>query len=323
MELNMPWVHSPFFEEELAKRQLSEDQKALAETYHKEGYLHLKNVVDSSRVDALVAELSGKHDDKFSFEDPRSLDLWRESEKVAQLAALPELTSLIEALYGRKPIPFQTLNFKYGSQQRAHSDTIHFNSLPKSYMCGVWVALEDVDEENGTLSYYPGSHHLAEYDYSMFHKHFNKKHEAMAHRKDYTNHYEPFIEKLMQHRGIKATNLKAKKGDVLIWSANLVHGGLPVKDKNRTRWSQVTHYFFEDCLYTTPMLSNPVAGEWFLRQIRNIGTGEIHKGTYNGQEVNRKRITGQRTLISSQAGLTKRDIDIFIGRVYNKLFGKR
>jgi hypothetical protein len=35
------------------------------------------------------------------------------------------------------------------------------------------------------------------------------------------------------------------KGDVLIWHANLVHGGSPVKNKNRTRKSLVAHYLTE------------------------------------------------------------------------------
>jgi ectoine hydroxylase-related dioxygenase (phytanoyl-CoA dioxygenase family) len=29
-------------------------------------------------------------------------------------------------------------------------------------MCGVWIALEDVDERNGPLVYLPGSHKLPE-----------------------------------------------------------------------------------------------------------------------------------------------------------------
>ena len=43
-----------------------------------------------------------------------------------------------------------------------HSDAIHFNSDPPGFMCGVWVALEDIDMDNGPLVYYPGSHKLPE-----------------------------------------------------------------------------------------------------------------------------------------------------------------
>ena len=32
--------------------------------------------------------------------------------------------------------------------------------MPEGFMCGVWVALEDMDMENGPLVYYPGSHKL-------------------------------------------------------------------------------------------------------------------------------------------------------------------
>jgi hypothetical protein len=46
-----------------------------------------------------------------------------------------------------------------------------------------------------------------------------------------------------------------KRGEVLIWHANLLHGGKPVQDRSSRRWSQVIHYFFSDCLYTTPLRS--------------------------------------------------------------------
>jgi hypothetical protein len=36
-----------------------------------------------------------------------------------------------------------------------------------------------------------------------------------------------------------------KKGQAIIWHANLLHGGSPQTDKAKTRNSQVTHYYFE------------------------------------------------------------------------------
>ena len=37
---------------------------------------------------------------------------------------------------------------------------MHFNTEPPGLMCGVWVALEDIDMDCGPLVYYPGSHRL-------------------------------------------------------------------------------------------------------------------------------------------------------------------
>ena len=37
-----------------------------------------------------------------------------------------------------------------------------------------------------------------------------------------------------------------KKGQVVIWDSNTIHGGGFVADKTATRTSQVTHYFFDD-----------------------------------------------------------------------------
>lgn len=48
-----------------------------------------------------------------------------------------------------------------------------------------------------------------------------------------------------------------EKGQAVIWAANLLHGGAPQKDRERTRHSQVTHYFFEGCKNFAPLLSSP------------------------------------------------------------------
>ena len=38
----------------------------------------------------------------------------------------------------------------------------------------------------------------------------------------------------------------AKKGDLLVWHANLLHGGEKVVDQNSTRKSMVLHYYAND-----------------------------------------------------------------------------
>src|SRR5262249_28209095 len=65
-----------------------------------------------------------------------------------------------------------------------------------------------------------------------------------------------------------------RKGDTLIWAANLLHGGSHQRDLNATRWSQVTHYFFENCCYITPMNSDLPIGKLQVRDLTNIATGD-------------------------------------------------
>ena len=53
-----------------------------------------------------------------------------------------------------------------------------------------------------------------------------------------------------------------RRGQTLLWASNLLHGGSPQRDKSRTRYSQVTHFFFEGCRYWTPLHSDGEDIEW-------------------------------------------------------------
>ena len=68
----------------------------------------------------------------------------------------------------------------------------------------------------------------------------------------------------MEAKGVQPTPLKIKKGSALIWSANLLHGGIPVENPEKiSRLSQATHYYFEGCKhYYAPMFSNPLEGDY-------------------------------------------------------------
>lgn len=53
-----------------------------------------------------------------------------------------------------------------------------------------------------------------------------------------------------------------------------MHGGTKQLDPSRTCWSQVTHYFFDECAYYTPMMSDPFYGSIAFRTLTNIMTGQ-------------------------------------------------
>jgi len=283
---NLPWIESPFFEEIFKSKKLSKEQIEIVQDYHQNGFVVIPGILPETLIDKVREDTKNKAFDpnfpiKTTRDDKRVQDFWTVSEACRELAIYPAILDILQMLYDRTPIPFQTLNFCVGTQQRAHSDTIHFSSLPARFMCGVWVALEDITEENGPVFYYPGSHRLPEYDFSLI------KSEAETGSYAEYSQYEDFIEKIVATEQLKEKKFLAKKGDCLIWSSNIIHGGSPLLNKDATRWSQVTHYFFEDCYYYTPMLSNMVTKELFLRnRLKNIKTGKKVIQSYNGKKLN-------------------------------------
>jgi ectoine hydroxylase-related dioxygenase (phytanoyl-CoA dioxygenase family) len=183
----------------------------------------------------------------------RIMDAWHLSANVKQVALNPRILAILEELFGRKPLPFQTLNFPFGTQQAAHSDTIHFDSIPQDFMVGVWVALEDMDMDNGPVCYYPGSHKLPRVTMQTI--------GVEADSSNYSPHYEDAIRDLVKREGLEPEYALIKKGQALIWAANLLHGGAEQRDMSRSRYSQVTHVYFEGCRYYTPLMSSDPGSE--------------------------------------------------------------
>src|SRR5690606_6055959 len=90
--------------------------------------------------------------------------------------------------------------------------------------------------------YYPGSHKLPYYlnaDYD------NEGNDFLIGKYDYTA-YENMLEKKIKENNLEKKIFRAKKGDLLIWHANLFHGGEPHPNKNKTRKSMVFHYYREN-----------------------------------------------------------------------------
>lgn len=225
--------------------QIASSHDALLEPYEREGFLVHDFNFCPDLIEACAEVTRG-----FVGAATRVQDLWRQENCVRTLGAHPDVIALLSALYKRRAFPFQTLNFTKGTEQGVHSDTIFFNSEPAHFMCGVWVALEDMDLENGPLVYYAQSHKR-----------------PISTLRDITKsgHKDLYAFFEAEAKNYKKTLGLIKKGQAVIWSANVLHGGSPIRDIDRTRLSQVTHYYFEDCVYSTPILEDTQHGKALIR----------------------------------------------------------
>ena len=188
--------------------------------------------------DAAWADAADQHAGRYN----RVMNGWRRAPGVRALAAHPGVEAFLAAAYAAEPFAFQTLTFERGSEQAPHADSFHFTADPIRRMCGVWFALEDIDDDAGPLIVYPLSHSLALISPS----------ELDADGKDVESLFEAYqvrVSELISE--LHPERLAIKKGQAIVWASNLVHGGAPQRDAARTRRSQVTHYFFRGDDYYT------------------------------------------------------------------------
>jgi len=215
----------------------------------------------------------------------RVQDAWLVNGAIKRLAVNERVLAFLSELYQKEAFAFQTLNFPRGSQQGVHSDTYHFNSIPVGFMCGVWIALEDIHPDSGPLQYYPGSHRLPVFA--------NKDLPGND-----MNAYVQHVEAAVGGAGIARETAKITRGQAFIWAANLFHGGSPIADPARTRLSQVTHYYFKGCSYFTPLATAP--GKTFWREPYDIGAGRFVANADRSHRPGLKYRVGERLKIWSK-----------------------
>jgi hypothetical protein len=214
---------------------------------------------------------------------PRLQDGWIDHDSIRALALEPVVLDLLRHLYGREPFAFQTLNFAVGSEQHFHSDAVHFHSYPHGFMCGVWIALQDVQTESGPLIYFPGSHRLP----YLSARSLNLDRDAVMDEPHPQRFFEPSWQQAVNEQAFEKQQFLPKRGEVLIWHANLLHGGEPVQDRSSRRWSQVNHYYFANCLYTTPMRNfSACEGGTCLRNPFDLAKGTARYSNADWQDVN-------------------------------------
>ncbi len=224
----------------------SATQEAL-KRWPEQGYVVLRGLFRPDEVEAINAEIDRLIRDKvvdFNFTGRKIMFAFRHSALLRRYAHDRRILDLMDFLLGRKVRVFQSINFLTGSEQHAHSDSIHMTTYPLGYMIAAWIALEPVNSENGCLVYHPGSHrlpYLLNDGYDHGGNRFVIGEEAYA-------RYELAIDDAIKQGGFPATEFHAQPGDVLLWHANLLHGGKKMARADASRKSMVIHCFAEDVL---------------------------------------------------------------------------
>ena len=284
----VPLVESMLFQASIDDMGLSNAERDIAIQLNEQGFavFDFPDEDLDARIERIITALTPEYDLEhyqahgWARKDQRVQDAWRTNQDVRAIAVNATVTQLLTKLYGRRAFPFQTLNFPVGTQQHIHSDSIHFSSIPERFMCGVWLAMEDIHPDAGPLVYYPGSHKWPIIYNDMIGKVNGDQTDSTA-----QGPYEDVWDAMVEATGVKPELFRPRKGQALIWAANLLHGGSRQNDHTRTRWSQVTHYYFDDCAYYTPAFSDPLVGNLDLRQILDISTGQPAQNIYVDRPV--------------------------------------
>jgi hypothetical protein len=277
-----PWLDQPDALEQIDARvrsgKLTQAEAEQCRYWRENGYIILPKLISDEILNnvwrayeqAVETGVVPLKPEKASDDDPypgRFLDPHQRVDAFCQILRHEQLLHWIRILMEREPAPFQTITCHKGSQQGAHSDSIHMTTYPLGYLTAAWIAFEDIHPDCGPLVYYPGSHrlpYLFSKDVGISEEEFQaKKYEA------YHEKYEPRIQQLIQEYKLEPHYFHAKKGDVLIWHANLIHGGSMRRNIQLSRKALVCHFFVKGSFAYHDLSASgtkPYSGTCLLRQ---------------------------------------------------------
>lgn len=240
---------------DIANSSLDQNIKDQLANWGNDGYAILSNFFSNEEIDTFNSEVERLIKTKKAKwrTGNRIMFACHDSTPICNAGTDNTILTVLNTLMGKEVELFQSINFINASQQRTHSDTIHMTTHPLGNLIAIWIALEDVDTNNGPLHYYPGSHKLP----YVLNKDFGNEGSALFLGKKSYGDYEDKIEEIIKTSNLKKEQFHAKKGDLLIWHANLLHGGEPVIDNTTTRKSMVFHYYTKDAICYHELTERP------------------------------------------------------------------
>jgi phytanoyl-CoA hydroxylase len=263
------------------------------------GYVLLENAIPPSLVDRAVLDLDrayagGFPDLKFACPavspdhipwqpdinplPATALDIHHFSPAIRNVIFADAITEFLGLIFESKALASQTFGFLRSPMQEARQDSAHVAyTIPRQFATS-WIALEEIAGGTNEMYYYPASHRFDDF---LYNERYKSVHEAQRMTDDAAIHgqierHALSLEERAQQRGIAKTPFTARKGDVLVWHADLVHGGDPASNVT-TRKSIVTHY--------CPRHLSPLFSENVTTRLWNHGGHRYTTSHYGGEPL--------------------------------------
>jgi phytanoyl-CoA hydroxylase len=184
-------------------------------------------------------------------------DLYLRDSSLREALLSQRLGRILQELLADEPVICNTLSIEYGTQQADHLDTLFMTPRTDGRLVATWMALEDVHADAGPLRYYPESNHIEPYRFRDGSFHVNGPE---------MDRWGDYMAAEVERYGLAEDRFLARKGDLLLWDAWLLHGGSEICTPGLTRSSLVTHYFTKgDCLALGSDL-RPAPGGWWMHR---------------------------------------------------------
>ena len=223
------------------------------EHYRSEGWARSEGIFSDRECCDLIEYMLGLQTGKILLDgfEQRGSDEWHRThnqhhydQKVRQWLIAPPLYNALRRCLDDEPEGVQTMYFWKGSEQGRHQDQFY---LPGCI--SAWIALMDVDEQNGTIWVQSKSHQrrlLTNADFDTGGEFFDWDYNAA-------------VDELFHRNDLPETPVRAKQGDVVFFDGKLVHRGGPVVNTESFRHVIANHYIgqgFTDWPHTSwPRLS--------------------------------------------------------------------
>ncbi|MBN3813285.1 phytanoyl-CoA dioxygenase family protein [Paraburkholderia sp. Ac-20347] len=254
----IPWLDRPdavqAIDSKLIAGEISEAEAEMCRRWERDGYLIIEKFFSDEQLDQAwqsyedaisAGTIVPPHEPLFDGDEVhgRILNPHFKLESIKQMLFDERMRDIVSLLLGVRALPFQTIIGHKSSEQLQHSDSIHMSTYPTGYLAANWIAFEDIHEDSGPLVYHPGSHKLPYLMADELGIPFDVGYGG------YHTTYEPAVQKLIADHRFETKYFLPKKGDILLWHANLLHGGSKLATpENVSRKALVCHFFAEGCL---------------------------------------------------------------------------
>jgi phytanoyl-CoA hydroxylase len=173
----------------------------------------------------------------------KALDIHHFSPAIRNLMFADAIAEFLGLIFESRSLASQTAGYLRGPTLETHQDSAHVAyTIPRQFAAS-WTALEDVTLGANEFFHYPGSHRFEDF---LYNEQYKSVHEAQrmtdgAAMPDQVERHALLLEERARQRGIAKLPFAARKGDVLMWHADLAYGANPALLASTCR-SIVTHY---------------------------------------------------------------------------------